>query len=49
MKTCVCENCLREFPLSSVLHCDDCGKCYCERCAKALGICECAGDLTYFD
>ncbi|MDE6966554.1 MAG: hypothetical protein K2O94_06215 [Clostridiales bacterium] len=44
-----CDNCLRRFPADEVLHCDACGKCYCERCASKLGLCECAGDLTYFD
>ena len=49
MKTRKCDYCYGEFPTETLLHCGDCGKCYCEKCAQKLGICECAGDLTYFD
>ncbi|MCM1368369.1 MAG: hypothetical protein NC184_06145 [Roseburia sp.] len=49
MKTRKCDNCKKEFPVDEIMHCYTCGNCYCARCAKRLGICECSGDLTFFD
>ncbi len=49
MNTRVCQNCGKTIPADSALHCDHCGKCYCEECAKRLALCECAGELEYFD
>lgn len=48
-RTNVCQCCLKTLPVEQLLHCDCCGNCYCEDCAARLGLCECAGELTYFD
>ena len=44
-----CDCCNREVYADEMLHCYECGKCYCKRCANRLTLCECAGELTYFD
>lgn len=49
MKTRTCDNCGRIISVDQTLHCADCGKCYCEECAHRLALCECAGDLSYYD
>ena len=49
MTTRKCDSCFRDIPVDEILHCEDCGACYCARCAQRLGLCEGAGGLTYFD
>ena len=45
----MCDNCKTDFPAERMLYCPSCGKKYCERCARRLSVCNCSGDLTYFD
>ncbi len=49
MKTKMCICCGKVYPIERVLHCEACGCCFCERCARKLKDTECAKDLTYFD
>ena len=48
MKTMVCDRCGSEYPAEYMLHCDTCDKHYCPTCARALTLCECAGELDYY-
>ncbi|MCX4313664.1 MAG: hypothetical protein OSJ83_07410 [Clostridia bacterium] len=47
-ETKVCARCHKILPAEHALHCDCCGNCYCESCAHALCLCECSGELSYF-
>ncbi len=49
MKTVECMSCGKKINAEDALHCEHCGAVYCPECAKRLAICECAGDLTYFN
>ena len=49
MKTFICENCGKLLPTDEALHCEDCHRRYCEDCAKKLALCECSGELSYYN
>ncbi|MCH5162755.1 MAG: hypothetical protein J1G38_04625 [Clostridiales bacterium] len=49
MNTRNCALCGKTIPADQTLHCEHCDKCYCEECAHRLALCECAGELAYYD